>query len=154
VKKKLMLLGIALIMCMGVFSACANYGKMYTLQEAYDLGFLTTEDLMDISYHRHGVVLNEDYEEIEYTPTKTPETLSPKTENEIKRAVLAHAREAGMKDVKIEDIEIRAYYGTYNDCVAVRIRQYWHGVSLFDDEVIGGIMCKDLNKQLTLIWKK
>lgn len=90
--KKLKILAVVLALgalCMGVLSGCDNgkdgletgEGTFYTLQKAYDEGYLTKEEIMSIAYYHNGSrVHNEEIMSEEYTPIpKTPQELSEET---------------------------------------------------------------------------
>ena len=54
--RKLICFGVMLVMCLGLFFGCETAsgegkptGKFYTLQEAYDQGLLTVDDLQSIA---------------------------------------------------------------------------------------------------------
>ncbi|MDE6075037.1 MAG: hypothetical protein K2G26_01215, partial [Clostridia bacterium] len=53
-------------------------GEFYTLQEAYDNGYLTLEDLLSIAYyHNGGITGNEELISLDFTPKqKNPECIS------------------------------------------------------------------------------
>ena len=103
-------------------------GTFYSLQEAYDNGWLTQADLMSIAYYHNGgrwhneEIMNEDYE----PAPKTPEVLSEITEFKIKCTALKEYKTEFSKTpsasiAKVEDFTITEYHGTYNGCIAVRM---------------------------------
>ncbi|MCL2798337.1 MAG: hypothetical protein FWD58_09850 [Firmicutes bacterium] len=146
--KKLIALGVLFIMTLSCFSACdpkveISKGAFYSLQEAYDNGWLTQGDVKDIAWYYYdgwscdfeylwenrymtqeavekiSHELNESGELVEYTPIpKNPETLDAETEKQIKQTRVNELRESGRK-VKLKDVYILSYYGTYNGCVAL-----------------------------------
>ena len=108
------------------FAGCVEEtlaGEFYTLQEAYDNGWLTQEDLLSIAYHyNHGREDNEELMGEDYVPQpKTPETLSKQTEKSIKQTELDkynNGREPGSEYYgTLDQVYILGYYGTYNGCV-------------------------------------
>ena len=76
------LLGM-LCMLAGILAGCAPEasGDFYSLQEAYEAGYLTKEEIMSIAYYHNGSrVYNEEIMSEEYTPIpKTPQELSEET---------------------------------------------------------------------------
>ena len=70
-KSKLLagMLGIMLL-CVGVLSGCAkDEGAFYTLQGAYNAGYLTKEEIMSIAYyHNGGRLYNEEIMSEKYRP--------------------------------------------------------------------------------------
>ena len=129
----IILLSLMIIMCLLTFGGCDNHdetklGNFYTLQEAYDGGMLTVEDLQVIAeYHEKGV--------------SVPEPLSPDIENAIKEVAARNLREKeSYEDAKAEDFTITKYYGTYNGCVAFKIEDiYFSHPAVCVDETIAGV---------------
>ena len=123
---KILCLGFVLIMGLGILCACdkednfrnpkngePTSGEFYTLQVAYDNGWLSKGDLRNIAYYYAG-----DAQKKGFKPTpKIPETLSHETELAIRESNL-YSRWDDSK-VAIDDIVIRGYYGEYNGLIAV-----------------------------------
>jgi hypothetical protein len=91
--------------------------KFYSLQEAYDQGLLTHEDLQSIAYYHNGGYfdVNEEftgwgYDE-NFTPVpKTPEILNVETENKIKE-LQAYNLRTREPNATAENVAIIEYYG-------------------------------------------
>ena len=67
-------------------SVVEKKGTFYTLQEAYDNGWLNQEQLLSIAYYHQGTEGNEELMGENYTPIpKTPDMLSEELELEIKQ---------------------------------------------------------------------
>ena len=128
--KKIICFGLLLAMLLS-FAACAGNvdgeeavpqkkGDFYTLQEAYDQGLLTVDDLKNIAYYQNGESPDENF-----VPTaKNPETLSAETENAIKESRAYDYRNdtvSPQKDAKPNDFQVVKYLGTYNNYSAVMI---------------------------------
>ena len=81
-KKVLMIcLMLAMIICIG--GCNKNVGKLYTLEEAYDLNLITNDDLKSIAYYFNKV------ESSDFVPKpKNPESISKRNERLIKRTYL------------------------------------------------------------------
>ena len=99
-------------------------GKFYSLQEAYDNGWLTREELLSIAYYYYeekfpslgGRYGNEEIMDENYTPlTKTPATLDVEMDLEIRKAYVKG------NIYRVDTMEIQAYCGTYGECIAVYI---------------------------------
>ncbi|MBR2967792.1 MAG: hypothetical protein IKC35_03325, partial [Clostridia bacterium] len=104
------------------------------LQEAYDKGLITKEDLKAICYFRcYGFVYervdydkplseSEAIEKIDYEPSFELGELDKETERKIKGAAAYWWKGTNSDDWsgKAEDVRYE-YYGTYNKCVAVEI---------------------------------
>ena len=120
-----------------------SVGSIYTVQEAYNNGWLTQEDLLSIAYyHNGGRTDNEEIMSEGYLPApKIPEVLSGITESKIKRATAEEYRQKHIiKYAEAEGFTITEYCGTYGDCVAVMTTDIYSG---FTDAVwtdtIGGV---------------
>jgi len=147
--KKLFSLGVILAMALSLFSACEpeSKGAFYSLQQAYDNGWLTQEDLRSIAYYHHDGLnysledlykadaitreaieknmyyQNENGETIEFVPSpKNPEILDAETEKQLKQTRANGLREEGRK-IKAKDVSIIEYYGIYNSCVAAMLAE-------------------------------
>lgn len=140
--KRTLILGVALIMCLGLFAGCGNdTGKViseepfYSLQAAYNQEWLSKSDLKSIAnFHSEG----------------NSDTLSEQTETAIKQAYsIRYPQEDGWS------IIINKYYGTYNGCVALMIgyenSQYTNALW---SETIAGVRIEYSNGQRILVWKE
>jgi len=126
-------------------------GTFYSLQQAYDEGLLTQDDLKNIAYYHHGsmeydfeklceedLVLTEGEIEIirqyqnenaGFIPApKIPEVLSAETEQAIKEATAFSLRAQTYSNgtsmypnAAAEGVKIKKYHGTYHNCAAVVI---------------------------------
>lgn len=66
--KKIFILGVALIMMLGVFglTACGKpKGTFYSLDDAFDNDWLTTEQLQSIAYYYYEESISHDHVECE-----------------------------------------------------------------------------------------
>ena len=103
-------------------------GVFYTMEEAYEAGYLTREDLTNIAYYHN-----------EWVPY--PETL----DNSIAEAIKKTQAEDLRKDVpeaKAEDIQIIKYYGEYNGNYAVMVDNpygEYPAVIVDEWETVGGV---------------
>ena len=106
-------------------------GSFYTLQEAYDNGWLTQDDIMSIAYYRHGRTYNEEIMSEDYQPApKTPEVLSEKTELKIKStAAKEYSEEYDIKYAEADGFTITEYCGTYGNCIAVMMTDNYSGTT-------------------------
>ena len=101
-------------------SVVEKKGTFYTLQEAYDNGWLNQEQLLSIAYYHQGTEGNEELMGENYTPIpKTPDMLSEELELEIKQKYYEQesCEERSISMDKVKSI----YYGVYNDCVCVKL---------------------------------
>ena len=137
---KLLTLGVAIIMILGLVVGLAGCGKkdkpetegFYELTEAYKNTWLSRDDLKNIAYHLRGKVTDKNDKTIEHNPApKNPESLSTDVENKIKEAYFnvfiepkvsthSHPEEFDAKRI------VAQYCGKYNGFIAVKMRQgYW-----------------------------
>ena len=146
-KRGIILLSLIIIMCLLTFGGCDNHdetklGNFYTLQEAYDGGLLTVEDLQVIAeYHEKGV--------------SVPEPLDPNIENTIKEVAAREMREKeNIEDATADGFWIDRYYGTYNGSVAFMIIGYiaYPAVELDENEIIAGVRFHYTDPNRIIVW--
>ena len=107
----------------------SGLGTFHSLQDAYDNGWLNQEQLLSIAYHSGNRDSNEELMGENYTPIpKTPETLDAETDLEIKQAYLYIMKtdRAEYKDLTLDNV-IMSYYGTYDECIVLRLYLYIPG---------------------------
>lgn len=121
------------LFCCGV-AGCAprSEGIFYTLEEAYEVGWLTRDDLMSIAYyHNGGKQYNESIMGEDYTPKpKEPQELSESTSLEIRNTAAYDYRNDKYIDAPkavAGDFKIIEYCGTYNTCVAIMMTDNYTG---------------------------
>ena len=93
-----------------------NVGTLYTLQEAYDNGYLTKEDLEQIAYH-----VNEN---------ELSGTLDSKIERAIKEAeadIWRNRANHPEPEATAEEFTIEKYFGVYGRCYVVGIDNVYIG---------------------------
>ena len=106
-------------------------GAFYSLQEAYDNGFLSYDELQSIAYYHQsqfinpdfGMSFNADLMGDNYQPIpKTSENLSTLLNLAIKQTMVNDLNKRFDTDsFALDNIVIYEYCGTYNDCVAIRM---------------------------------
>jgi len=144
--KKIISVGVLLLMGMCFFCGCVEdkpQGTFYSLQEAYEQGLLTQEDIRSIAYYYYdgmeyvfvGVDKNEDsiydLQTTGYVPIpKKPEILSTETEKAVKESGAAIYRAQTFPDgtkiypeARAKGFTVTQYYGTYDDCVAISLTE-------------------------------
>ena len=119
-KKKL----VSAILCMvfvctcaaGMLCGCGVKGQLYTLQEAYENGWLTEGDLLSIAYyHNRGRRYNEELMSENYEPIpKEPAELSEDMQDDILDCV----SEKHEENRRYHTLSVTEYDGTYGDCIA------------------------------------
>ena len=98
-------------------------GELLKLQEAYDAGYLDRDDLISAAYYYNEGKYNEEFMPEGYEPMpKEPERLDEETEMAIRVAWL-EAKEYEVTEEHIQNVGIRIYCGTYNDCIVVKFEQ-------------------------------
>ena len=135
-----------------------SVGVLYTLQEAYENGWLTQEDLLSIAYyHNGGRAYNEEIMSENYQPApKMPEVLSEETELKIKITAAKEYREKeNMKYAEADGFTITQYCGTYGDCVAVMLKDKYTGAfQAVRTETIAGVNFRYPNSRTLTIWRE
>ena len=160
--KKIICVGVVIVMLVALVMlvAIATYepapekkGDFYTLQEAYDQGLITLDDLKSIAYYQNGGSEDESFVPM----SKNPEVLSNETEKAIKETIVYDVRKedpVSGGEIKIINITIQNYYGTYNNCVAVMIS----GARPYNAEIceieIDGVLFHYNNGNRIIIFKK
>lgn len=153
--KRIVCLGVVIIMIFSM-AACTpkQRGTFYTLQEAFDQGMLTQDDLRSIAYYQNGGSEDEDFE----PKLKTPESLSEKTEKAIKETRAYDLRNQDtkpIKEAKAKDITILKYYGTYNNCIALMMNDIYHDYPTALREVtVEGVLFRYSDGNSLIIWKQ
>ena len=146
-KKVLIVLALVIITIFGV-AGCnkksqESTGTFYTLQEAYENGWLTQADLMSIAYfHNGGRWHNEEIMSETYEPLpKTPGVLSEETKLTVKNTAvneykMKYPGTHSASIAKIEDFTITEYIGIYNGCIAIMMIDnftgYWGAVEIHE----------------------
>jgi len=117
-------------------------GPFYSLQTAYDNGWLTQEDLMSIAYYNNGGrEYNEEIMPEDYAPqAKTPEILDEPTNLAIKQSVWEESfKEDNPHNITTNDIGV-SYYGIYKNCVAVKTGCYkFPYLTVEGGEIVSGV---------------
>ncbi len=131
-------------------------GEFYTLQEAYDAGWLTQEDLKSIAYYHNGgregneEIMGEDYQ----PQLKTPEVIDKMTELSIKQTYCDNLRK--QDNAKPSGVTIERYYGAYNGCYAVVLDSIYvvYPADVINEwEIIGGVNINYYDYLSFRIWK-
>ena len=123
---------LAMIICIG--GCNKNVGKLYTLEEAYDLNLITKNDLKNIAYYFNKVESND------FVPKpKNPESISKKNEKLIKKTYLRD--ELKEPRLSTKKVHIYEYYGTYNGCIALRITNSYncYDYIIHEEYIIDGV---------------
>ena len=120
--KKLTTMFLACVLSLALFipAGCGRYvGEFYDLNEVYENGEISRQDLLSIIYHYHGNIIEENKEQYpeDFVPTpKDPEELDKKTEDIIAKA---YKNKRGYKNKWKHSV---FYYGTYGDYIAVVVQ--------------------------------
>ena len=117
-----------------------NVGKLYTLEEAYDLNLITKDDLKSIAYYFNKV------ESSDFVPKpKNPESISKRNERLIKKTYLRDVLKEPRLSIK--KVHIYEYYGTYNGCIALRITDSYncYDYYIYEEYIIDGVSFYDFH---------
>ena len=161
--KKIKGLGIlmaALLLCCGI-AGCAPQasGTFYSLEEAYEEGFLKRDDLMSIAYyHNGGREYNENIMVEEYTPQpKEPQELTEEISLKIRETaayVYRNDKYINAPKAVADDFKIIEYCGTYNDCVAIMMTDIYTGYTgALITDVIGEVSFFYNSGNKIKVWK-
>ena len=117
--KKLLaiLLTLTTLGCLGL-SGCKKrqaIGKFYTLQEAFDQGFLTENDLKSIAYYNNGGrENNEDKIEEDFVP----QPLNPKYKKVLNRTIFTITRNSIIKQ-RIQRLKLNIITGNITTLISL-----------------------------------
>ena len=139
------------------FSGCKEkpYGKFYTLEQAYEAGYITQEDLINIAYYRHpNLEKNAHFYGEDFSPIPLAE-FSEDLQRKIKLdKVFYENKQAQEKNwryyMTVDDVYIAGYYGIYNDCVAVYFGD--QGLIVLESDLIGGVYFSYGTTVRTMVW--
>lgn len=130
-------------------------GSFYSLEEAYENGWLTRDDILSIAYYyNQGTEGNEELMGESYAPEPmVPETLDEERVNQIKRTYLNEV--IAMPEGTFEHVIIRAYYGTYHENIVIHITDDYHGYDyVFEPEYeIGGVRFYHYAGAFLRVWR-
>ena len=109
----------------------ASSGKFYAVEEAYENGFLTLEDLKSIAYYNNGgrryneAIMSETYAPV----PKIPEALSEGMQLIIKSTAAKEFNKIfNTTYAEAKGFRITQYFGIYGDCVAVIMLNDYSGI--------------------------
>lgn len=159
--KKLICVAVVLIISVGILCACNDddfrnprngepeAGEFYTLQEAYDNGWLSKGDLRNIAYYYGG-----DGQRKGFEPTpKNPEELSEETELAI-RADWAERNGGENANDNVWQISRLKYCGTYDGLTIVYIHSGAICAQIVGEQKIGGIkFVYPVAAHIIYVWK-
>ena len=136
-----------------------NMGSFYSLQDAYDAGMLTVEDLRSIAYYQ-----NRGSDDESFVPKpKSPVTLSVETESAIKKSAVASYSsqkndngESMYPNVTTSDFTIIKYCGTYNGSIAIMLSELFDGYTpaVMARVVVAGVTFVYSSGNRIIIWKQ
>jgi len=136
--KKIVIMVMVFILSITLIGCKKNIGKIYGLKEAYELNYLTKEDLKSIAYYYNG------FDDSGFTPKpKNPKSISKRNEKLIKKAYLYD--ELKNPKLGIKKISIYKYYGTYNGCIVIGVTDTYncYDYYFYDEYIIGDVSFYD-----------
>ncbi len=150
-----------------LFSGCGNPNDnsdgsipikgLYTLDEAYQYGWITESDLQSIAYYYHEHRHEEDWDKLlpdDFTPKqKDPETLE-EFETQIKTDYLNKV--INVPNGSFDQVDLYAYYGAYYDCFAIEITDtyFLYDYLIEPEHKIGNVTFLRYSNAFVRIWKK
>lgn len=119
----------------------APSGEFYSLELAYERGWIAKEDLLSIAYYHGDEEENKALMGENYTPLpKIPGYLDEKTETEIKEKLIKNKREEAT-NVVVKGGEITGYYGYYKGFMAIEIcKEYDCYPAVVKEVTVGGVL--------------
>ncbi len=132
--KKIIVLFMMLILSVTLVGCNKNLGKIYRLEDAYNLNLITQDDLKSIAYYFNKL------EDTDFVPKpKNPESIDKKTERLIKKTYLRDILKK--PKLSIKKVHIYGYYGTYNGYIALRITDSYncYDYNIHEEYIIGGV---------------
>ena len=131
-------------------------GMFYSLDYAFDNGWLTTEQLQSIAYYYYEECIAHDHSECEsFTPiSKNPSTLSIGTQTAIKQTYLRELQKRA-ENATLDNIQIANYLGTYRDCIIVGVTDncFLYDYLFEPEHTIGGVLLLSYCANFTQVWK-
>ena len=124
-----------------------SYGKFYELQEALDRSLLTLDDIKQIANcQNHGLKPNKPLSDDIATKIRQCRV-------EVYKSIVDADGVQRYPNVSIDDISIYKYYGEYNGCYAVMLKESLggHGQAPWTD-IIDGVEIKYGDRNFILVW--
>ncbi len=156
------LTAIVLPLSAGLCTGCSpeqryskSVGSFYSLDEAYENGWLTQNDLKNIAYYYHTRHGETDHVDETFIPNpKTPESLEEDIQYKIKRTYLNKIID--MPNGSFDRVAIYDYFGTYNGNIIVYISDTYHAYDyVFEQEYeIGGVCFYDYCSAFLRVWRE
>lgn len=162
--KKLIYILLVLIMCAGVLCACNDDdyrnprngepigGEFYTIDKAYENGWLSKGDLRNIAYY-----LNRESQDKDFKPApKNPENLSEILKLIIREDGAIYYRNNGSyPEAVANDICITGYFGKYSDMYAMTLGVVYDAVpDVMTTKYVDGIKFVYPYPDIVLLWKQ
>ena len=152
---KKFILGLVLVLLFSALcTGCNAPGAFYSLDEAYDNGWLTQEDLKNIAYYYNSYSapdLEPDY-------TFIPEPIDPnQLDNQTIKKMKKTYQLTILKDWKapLKSVFLKVYYGTYQNCVIAEWGHNWFAYDPYyeKEKMIGDVLFYNYNSCL-LVWRE
>lgn len=143
-----------------------NYGEFYTLQEAYNLGYLTLDDVKSIAYYQNnglewfsegeGEYMTYKSKPSKFYPiAKNPKELDTDLQSLIKKDWVDYLRiKSNIRGIKAKDILITNYYGTYNGYTAIMLDGYGFFTQAIRYVTIEDVVIRYNDGNSIRIWKQ
>lgn len=147
-KSALLLCVLMLVICLGgLLYGCNNdEGQLYTLEQAYEQGWLSVEDLQQIADGWNGT-----------TDTQNLDALSGKSQKSIKNAFKKKFNsKKEYPNITTDEVKINSYYGAFGDCIVISVVVSSNKIQFdyyFEDKEIGGIFFEDYCGALISVYK-
>lgn len=131
----------------GMLCGCnKDEGKLYTLEQAYEQGWLNVEDLQQIADCWNGK-----------TAVQNLDVLSEKSKESIKNAFKKKFNsQKKYPNITTDEVKITDYYGAFGDCIVISVVVNSNKILFdyyFEDKEIGGIFFEDYCGALISVYK-
>ncbi|MDE6285286.1 MAG: hypothetical protein K2M17_06025 [Bacilli bacterium] len=125
-----------------------EYGVLYSFLKAFENGWISENDLQNMAYYHTGEVQRKGFKP---TP-KYPETLSEENELAIRQAFFDKYCDEDNRTV--DNVQIKAYLGSYDGLVAVKIyHSLFSNADWGTEELIGGVVFSYYKQEEMVLWK-
>lgn len=137
-KFKVIIVVILLMSLLILFTGCSyktkDYGEFYSLNDAYENGILTYEDLLSIAYYNNGGISgNEGSMSSDFKPKPIDGSLSDKDIRKIKST-------KAKTDEEYDAYSIDAFYGIYHNAVVLKLSNSLEDIpAVVSEEYVEGI---------------
>ena len=139
--------------CLFFTVGCNNkeYGRFYSIKEAYESELIDKNDLLNIAYYYNG---NKNINDVDFDIIPIDESLlTDDIEKKIKKDHLKRI-EDDVIDSSIDGVYLLDYLGTYNDCHIIKVRDKYRKIDIYYEPlyIIDGVEFENFGFPGIEIW--